>query len=210
MSKTIPYQYKAADRAIRLLNKRAVRRFSDTKSQLSLLKFDELTVIRLIKSLYEQLEADNQEVFLDLAQMVYERTMKDLDEKQFLEEVTELWLLDFLSQDSPVTKYIYAHEVTRKREYVTEAVNAAPDKATEMDKGLIKWSRFTGWYADLVADEAAMKAFKDSGVRRVRWNTEHDDRVCDVCGPLDGKIFDIDKAPPKQHPGCRCYYTAVI
>lgn len=209
MKKKTPYQYKLSDRAITLLNKRAVRRFSETKSKLSLLRFDELNVIRLVKALYEQLEADNQEVFLDLARMVYERTMKELDEKQFWEEVTELWLLDFLSKDSHVTKYIYAHEVTRKREYVIEAVNAVPGKYAEMDKGLVRWSRFTGWYADLVADEAAMKAFHDAGIKRVKWNTEDDDRVCEHCRPLDGKVFDIDNAPPKQHPGCRCYYTAV-
>lgn len=178
-------------------------------------------MIRLVKTLYEQLESDNLEVFLDLARMVYAqshkqtilsrrvaRAARSADEDQEWEELTELWLLDFLEQPSPVTHYIYQHEVGRKREYTTEAVNAAQDKATELDKALIKWSRFTAEYADIITDEATLKAFKDGGVKRVRWNTEEDAKVCHICEPLDGKVFDIDKAPPKQHRHCRCYYTS--
>ena len=201
---------------------RAIKRFSETKSKLSLLRFDELNVIRLVKTLYEQLEADNLEVFLDLARMAYAQSRKqtilsrraarakrDAEEAQKWEELTELWLLDFLDRPNQVTKYIYTHEAERKREYTTEAVNAAQDKATELDKCLVRWSKFTAQYCDLVADEAALQAFKDVGVKRVRWNTEQDSRVCYICEPLDGKVFDIDKALPKQHWNCRCYYTTV-
>ena len=64
----------------------------------------------------------------------------------------------------------------------------------------------TATYADLVADEATLQAFKDAGVKRVRWRTEEDEKVCKYCRPLDGKVFDIDKVPPKQHWGCRCWF----
>lgn len=33
------------------------------------------------------------------------------------------------------------------------------------------------------------------------WETNNDDLVCDICGPLDGTVTD-ERAP--AHPGCRC------
>lgn len=41
-----------------------------------------------------------------------------------------------------------------------------------------------------------------------KWNTQHDDRVCDVCAPLDGQIWPWDEAPvpiTDTHDGCRCW-----
>lgn len=210
MKKKIPYQYQQADKSIKLLNKRAIRRFNETKSKLSLLKFDELTVIKHVKTLYEQLDSDNKEVFLDLAKMVYKRVINELEDRREEKEITEFWLLDFLDSSSPVTKYVYENEVTRKREYTTEAINASKDKALELSKALVRWSRMTAQYADLVADEATLKAFNDAGVKKVMWRIEDDDKVCKYCRPLDKQVFPIDKVPPKQHWRCRCWLEPVI
>lgn len=204
MAKKLPRQYELADKAIALLNKRAVKRFTNAKDKLSLLKFDEVTVIQTVKALYEELDADNKKIFLDLAQMVYEATEPHGDRE---DEIDEMWLIDFLESLNPVTKYQYSNEVLRKREYTTEAVNASKTKAGELNSGLRKWSNFTAQYADMIADEAMMKAYKDGGVEKVKWNTEEDDSVCEICEPLDGQVFPIDKAPPKQHWHCRCWYT---
>ena len=53
------------------------------------------------------------------------------------------------------------------------------------------------------------------GLRRVKILTARDERVCDQCRPLDGKVLDISEAlkskpiPPKECPFCRCSYSGV-
>ena len=43
------------------------------------------------------------------------------------------------------------------------------------------------------------------GVRRIQWLTMGDERVCPVCGPLDGKVFPLDRFPRQPiHSQCRC------
>ena len=83
------------------------------------------------------------------------------------------------------------------------------DKSKEFRRGLLYWGRFTANYSDIVADEAVIKAFKDSGVKRVRWITEGDNKVCDECHDRHGEIYPIDDIPPKPHVGCRCKLEAV-
>lgn len=194
--------YKITDQAIALLNKRATRRFSECRSRLSQLRFDELNIIREVKSLYDQLAKDNKNIFLELAQEQYRAT-----EPHGEEPPNEDWLLALLLEYNPTTLYVYEHEVDRKREYATESIIASDEKSQEFKKALVRWSNFTAEYADIITDEATIKAFDDAGVERVMWNTEDDAKVCHICEPLDGKVFDIDKAPPKQHWHCRCWLT---
>ena len=81
-----------------------------------------------------------------------------------------------------------------------------------------------------VANESSKEAYKQSGVvETVRWFTAEDEKVCQWCGPLDGKIFGVDEklfkkgsqyegsdggvmkldyrsiAHPPLHPSCRCF-----
>jgi hypothetical protein len=38
-----------------------------------------------------------------------------------------------------------------------------------------------------------------------RWSSTLDQRTCQVCAPLDGRVFKLDKGPaPPLHPNCRC------
>lgn len=56
-------------------------------------------------------------------------------------------------------------------------------------------------------NQAALEQYRVAGVVRVKWLTGRDERVCDYCGPLDGKVFPIDDLPwgaPPIHPQCRC------
>lgn len=39
------------------------------------------------------------------------------------------------------------------------------------------------------------------------WLTAKDDRVCNLCGPLDGTHHDMSEQFEEQHPGCRCTAT---
>ena len=50
------------------------------------------------------------------------------------------------------------------------------------------------------------------GLKRVReWRTAADERVCDVCGPLNGLTEDqwVDTDGPPLHPRCRCWAVLV-
>jgi hypothetical protein len=45
---------------------------------------------------------------------------------------------------------------------------------------------------------------------QVQWFTEKDERVCSVCLPRDGVIYQADAAPEcPAHPRCRCALVAV-
>lgn len=197
--------YALSDKTIRRLNKLAIRRFREAESRCGLLKFDELTVIQMVRQLYADLDADNRKAFLELAGSVYNGTTPHGNMKP-----DQFWLMALLKEYSPVTKYVYENEVNRKRDYTTEAVIAAVDKSKEFKRGLLYWGKFVSAYSDIVADEAALQAFKDAGVKRVRWITEGDNKVCDECHGRHGEIYPIDNVPPKPHVGCRCVLTPAI
>lgn len=202
--------YEISDRAGKLLNRKAVRRFEAARRKCTIAGFDELTIIKTVKALYKELDADNRKAFLDLAVMVYEDTDPHGELEDEEDELMGLWLMsEVLDKPNPVTGYTYTHEVERKRDRAIESITAGTRKRQEFQKALRYWSRQTTQYADIVTDEARLKAFKDAGVKKVRWRTEDDEKVCEVCGPRDGKVYDIDKVPPKPHWGCRCYLEAV-
>lgn len=193
-----------ADKTIKILNRKAIKRFDHAKNKLSVLRFDELNVIQIIKQLYAKLKTDNQKAYFELAQAVYTDVRPSESEKPDLS-----WLLSLLEEYDPVTKYVYDHEIDRKRDYATEAVIASSRKPEELQKSLSRWAQFTAHYADAVEWESTLKAYRDSGVKAVIWHTREDEKVCRECGPRDGKIYPIKMIPAKPHWGCRCWLTAV-
>ena len=66
--------------------------------------------------------------------------------------------------------------------------------------------------ANQLAGEDLREAFPGVAVIKI-WNTNNDDRVCEICGPLDGKEVGIDEnfttdiANPPAHVHCRCWTT---
>lgn len=201
--------YSLSDKAAELLNKKAIRRFSKAKRSI-LLNIDELNIIKICDSLYEDLESDNIDTFQDLAIMVYEDIMKESLNKEE-EELLFIWLnREVLNQPDEVTQYTYSNEVERKKERTKEAIIASTAKSQELDRALRYWSQMTTQYGDIITDKTMIKAYKDSGVKKVQWNTEEDDKVCSKCESLNGKIFDIDKVPNKQHWRCRCWLSTVV
>ena len=196
--------YNLADKAIELLNKRATKRFEDAKDEAAQDGFDELSVLSVTRELYDQLEADNRQVYLELAQERYQETEPHGEEPPDL-----AWLLALLASYNAVMKYQYSNEWERKRDRTAEAINSSTAKVTEFRRGLAYWSQMTGWFADEVTDQATLKAYQDSGVKRVKWNAVLDGRECEACKERDGKIYPIRSIPPKPHPGCRCWYSPV-
>lgn len=63
-----------------------------------------------------------------------------------------------------------------------------------------------------LANEGAIKNFKDNGVERVRFLAVNDSRTDEACLALDGQIFDINKSRGiiPVHASCRCTWVPVI
>ena len=187
-----------------LLNRRATKRFEDAKDKAAQDGFDELSVLSVTRELYDQLEADNRQVYLELAQERYQEA-----EPHGKEPPDLAWLLALLAAYSEVSKVVYNNEVDRKRGYTAEGINSSTAKVTEFRRGLHYWSDFTGQFADEITDEATLKAYRDAGVRRVRWVTAGDEKVCETCRERNGKVYSINAIPPKPHRRCRCIWVAI-
>ena len=55
-------------------------------------------------------------------------------------------------------------------------------------------------------------AWQSAGIRKVRWNTQRDERVCPICAPRDGQLYqitDLGQFPP-AHQNCRCWVEPVV
>ena len=196
--------YRLADQAVDLLNRRATKRFEDAKDKAAQDGFDELSVLSVTRELYDQLEADNRQVYLELAQERYQEVEPHGEEPPDL-----AWLLALLAAYSAVSKVVYNNEVDRKRGYTAEGINSSTAKVTEFRRGLHYWADFTGQFADEITDEVTLKAYRDAGVKKVEWHTVLDGKECETCKERDGKIYPINAVPPKTHKRCRCWLEAV-
>lgn len=196
--------YDITDRYLRRLLRRYMRLFGQAKSVLG---FDELNVLNGARKLYDEIEELAEEMFLGLAGDVYylysgrrgKYTRKDLHK--------------ILDDYDPVTMYVYLHEIYRKRARFAESVIAAgknpAKRAQEIERGRNVWFRQVKQYAEEISDRAALDAFRDMGVKRVRWVTRDDERRCNDCKDLHGQVFDINHVPPKPHYNCRCWLVPV-
>lgn len=63
-----------------------------------------------------------------------------------------------------------------------------------------------------LANEGAVKNFKNKGVEQLEYAAVLDSRTDDECTNLDGKIFDVNESKGiiPVHPGCRCTWLPVI
>jgi SPP1 gp7 family putative phage head morphogenesis protein len=51
-----------------------------------------------------------------------------------------------------------------------------------------------------------LAVYREAGIAKVRYQTDHGQTVCDVCSDLDGDLFDASEADDlvPQHPNCCC------
>lgn len=213
----MPKPYRLADKTLSALNKRTILLFNRAKHSLQISGFDELSVYSQLEVLYKSLNRENEEKFRNLYETRYremylylKKSWPDDDE---VDDLAEIYLALLLTEPNEITRYAYDAEVLRKRDRAIEAINSAPnraDKDYELEKAMRYWSQQTGFYIDIIADEAALQAMKDSGVKKVRWHTQEDNKVCDDCEPRNNRVYAIDKVPPKEHPRCRCWLEPVL
>ena len=189
--------YEYTDVIIRYLNKRFIEVFHRLKS---LVSFDELNVLQSTRLIYDELMQITEEKLLELAVYYYNGTVKNPKTN-----IDREWLYLILDDYDPITKYVFLHEVERKRARLAESILASQNKSNEIDTALRYWSAMVAQYAIEVTDAATKQAYIDDGVERVMWVSMLDDRRCKECEKREGKVYDISNVPPKPHIGCRCY-----
>ena len=188
---------------MKILKTNHLRTFSRYKALIKP-QFDSLNVIDRTKEMYKLLEELNENAFLEMAKKTY-REVNPQGEVPTDKE----WLLALLLSYNVITKYVYKHEVERKRARFAEALIATKKKQQEFSTASNLLWKQTAQYAITITDEALMQAYIDTGVKKVRWITEGDSKVCPVCRSRSNKIYPIKSAPKKTHYHCRCYYEAV-
>ncbi len=212
--------YAVGDRKLKALIVSITRIFK--KSRLTL-NFDQInqpvrTIQAESKRVYKLLEEKNRDAFLDLGFWVYmeayAEVQPNIPESENLQkakkEISGKWLDGIQSEYNPVTKYVYVTEAERKRARFFESLvaDAESKQRREMENDYRAaenaWIRQTRQAMIDIEDRAAVTAYRDAGVRKVRWISQHDDKVCKECGRLDGLIFPIDAVPDKPHYNCRC------
>ncbi len=167
-------------------------------------QLDSLNVIERSKEMYNLLNELNEDAYLEIAKKVYKEIYPTSETPPDRE-----WLLALLLGYNVVTKYVYEHEIDRKRARFVEALIATKKKQQEFSTAFNLLWKQTAQYGISVTDEALIQAFIDTGVEKVRWRTQDGPNVCEECLSRKNKIYPINKAPKKTHYGCRCYYEAV-
>lgn len=201
--------YEYTDKVIKKLNTAYLRLFT----RLKLLSFDELNIMTSVKEVYQKCLKLAKKRYLEIADYYFYRAYELAAEKGRKKPsddwINNDWLLDMLEEYDPVTLYRFIPELERKRQRLIEALIASHKKNAEIDKALRFWALQSNQYADKVTDEATLRGYKAAGIKKVRWITEKDDRVCPVCRKLNMRVFDINKVPNKPHYRCRCYLLPV-
>ena len=164
---------------------------------------------RLLEKMPDDFKQEFLKIINEIYQTIYDETvamgfdgdMRDLD---------EAWLDEFFDGYNPVTKYVFSNEIDRKESRLFEALvsnELERLKSYAYAERLIT-SQIEQYAIDL-EDSIANVVYEDTNVKKVMWVAEQDYKTCSVCSELDGEIFELHNAPPKQHYNCRCYLIPV-
>jgi hypothetical protein len=181
--------YSRADKEVAKLNRYFIQEFLRFQA----IKLDELNVLRSAKAMYERMDKKARSAFVRIA--------KEQDD-----DITIAEALFLLEEYDPVTKYVYTHEVERKRMRFAEAFIASKGNSSEVKTALRLWSNMIRQYSIAITDEALLLSYKKAGVEYVKWITEEDELRCAECAERHNKVYHIDSIPPKPHINCRCYF----
>lgn len=198
--------FEYADKAIRDMNRRNIKSFR----RLRQLKFDELNILGEVTDVYDKIARVARKWYYEIGRHAYIAALIALGESEreakeaASEEITEDYIIEMLDEYDPVTLYQFMPELERKKQRLIEALIASHNKNSEIDKALRYLTLQLSQYADKAELEATIQAYKDAGIEKVRWVTQEDEKVCGTCAPRDGKVYDIDKVPPRPHYRCRC------
>ena len=210
--------YRLADKLLEQLKKLIRREFN----RLGVFGFDELNAPRITRetiALFDRLMTENKKRYLEAAKKAYSHAVKLAVEAGYEDpgdgKISDMWLVVFLGAYNFVSGYLYESEAERKRLRLAEQMMTAREylSRTQYNDSLRRsanlwWSQTSHYMLDAV-DQATLDGYKDSGVKKVKWNTNIDGRECSVCRERHGQIYPITDVPPKAHRNCRCYITPV-
>ena len=210
--------YRLADKLLEQLKKLIRREFN----RLGIFGFDELNAPRITQettSLFDRLMRENKKQYLEVAKKAYSDAVALAVAAGYkdpgVNRIDEAWLIGLLVAYNFVSGYLYESEAERKRLRLAEQMMTAREYLNRtlyndsLRRSANLWWTQTAHYMLDAVDTATLDGYKDSGVEKVMWNTNIDGRECKVCRERNGKIYAIDKVPPKAHRNCRCYITPV-
>lgn len=203
-----------ADKQLAKLKQSISAEFQNAANSLS---FDELNVTTAKKQtveLYNRLRATTQKMLESVSKQAYKAAFAEAgaagDEADWEAAFVAMVLMAY----NPVTQYVYNNEVRRKRERLTEAIIAAPNRAAmraAFNRAAKLWFAQAREYTDITVDDARWRAFEDAEVQKVRYRAEHDERTCHECRELDGTVYAIYERPDlPRHYHCRCWLEPVV
>lgn len=210
--------YKYLDSLLAKLKKKLRTEFN----RLGMLGFDELNVVntkKVTKEMFDRLLAENEAMYQKVAEKAYSKGKQNAEAAGYKEEEkTELsgdWLTIVLMGFNLVTGYVYDREAERKRLRLNEQILTAREYGNRQffNNSLkrtadLLWTQTVQYGVDVV-DKASIQAYKDMGVKKVRWKTNDDGRECKECRNRHNKIYKISEVPEKVHYGCRCYLEPI-
>lgn len=210
--------YRLADKLLEQLKKLIRREFN----RLGIFGFDELNAPRITRetiALFDRLMRENKTQYLKVAKKAYGDAVAFAVAAGYTDpgkdKIDEKWLIGFLGAYNFVSGYLYESEAERKRLRLAEQMMTAKEylSRTQYNDSLRRsanlwWTQAAHYMLDAV-DQATLDGYRDSGVEKVKWNTNIDGRECKTCRERNGKIYSIGNVPPKAHRNCRCYLTPV-
>lgn len=212
-----PFDY--TDEEIAEYIKKEVRIFSKLRNSLSALKFDELnkaerSALIYVKKTYEDLYDE----YIPYLERIVKKNFKNVKtpKENVSDSEVKKFVKDFLETPDHVTKYIFNDETDRKRARMFEAlismmIAGKKNYRAELKVCMRLWTRQIQQTADDITMASLIESYKKSGVKKVVWHTQEDEKVCDECHELDKKVCDINNIPEiPQHYACRCYVTPYL
>lgn len=205
--------YKPLDDYLKALKKRVKEEFAP----LYVSGFDQLNIVKLIKTtaqMYSDLDDFNRKHYRELCDHSVEWAAYVMGAEE-VEFDSADFVNQYLKGYDPVTQYVYIKEADRKRMRLNESILAAKEyqEIVKLQKAVKKaadlWFTQGSQYALDIMLATVVAVFMKAGVKKLRWNTQQDDKVCGDCHDLDGKVFNAKDYPPPQHYGCRCFPTPV-
>lgn len=223
--------YGKSDRLTADVLTQTARRFNTARRKVNgLADFDRLNV--LLRAVYQEAYWDMQQLMKEIGRSQYESLT---DARKRRERFEDIFILVLFDESDPITGYILGNEVDRKRERLYEQIvsikshktaeqkvgsqetdygdTIVPSQDAEIRKAFDRaynlWSHMVQEYSVRAVDVARLMAYEDMGVKRVQWNAEIDDKVCDECLSRHGRKYLLHRVPAKPHWNCRCWLTAV-